>query len=300
MAQVTMEVDLPPGIEVTGYERHGDGHGFEVTWPWPQRCRCDCCGRDEPACLEVKNSVHVVRDLDVWEQPSFWVYQPVFHRCPWCGHRQHVLPPFKRKDTSYTYRFEGHVLRLLIGSNEAEVARRLGIAAETVGRIVRQQLADAKAVDPGRLITDVGIDEISLKKRHKLYVTVLTDWTNPEQPEVLAVVKGRDEAAGRACLEKLSERQRGQVQSYRADLGPAYHAACRELLPNARGVADRFHVAKLFHEAVDAERKKNHAGIQGTAVEGGAESLSLLDVAVPPGPGDLGAGGTPATGATVR
>ena len=92
------------------------------------------------------------------------------HRCPWCGHRQFIIPPFQRKDTSYTYRFEQHVLRLLIGSTEAEVARRLGISAERVRLIVRNQLADAKAkqVDPQRRITDVGIDAMSLKKRHKL------------------------------------------------------------------------------------------------------------------------------------
>jgi hypothetical protein len=94
-------------------------------------------------------------------------------------------------------------VRLLIGSNEEEVARRLGIAAETVARIVKNQLVQAKQIDPDRVITDVGIDEISLKKRHKLYVTVLTDWTDQEHPDVLAVTKGRDEAAGRACLEKL-------------------------------------------------------------------------------------------------
>ncbi len=94
--------------------------------------------------------VQVVRDLDIWGQPSFWIYQTVFHRCPWCHHRQHLIPPFKRKNTGYTYRFEQHVLRSLIGSNEEEVARRLGLAAETVGLIVRNQLADAKAkqVDP--------------------------------------------------------------------------------------------------------------------------------------------------------
>ena len=67
-------------------------------------------------------------------------------------------------------------MRLLIGSNEEEVARRLGVSAETVGLIVRNQLADARAkeVDPRRVITDVGIDELSLKKRHKLYATLLT------------------------------------------------------------------------------------------------------------------------------
>jgi transposase len=225
-----------------------------------------------------------VRDLDVWGQPSFWVYQAAFHRCPGCSHRQHLIPPFKRRDVSYTLRFEQHVLRLLIGSNEEEVARRLGISAETVGLIVRNQLADAKAkaVDPARVITDVGIDELSLKKRHKLYVTILTDLTHPERPEVLAVASGRDEAAGRACLDKLTAEQRQQVRTYRADMGPAFHAACRGLLPNAQAVVDRFHVAQKFNETVDRERGKNHPGLQGEADEGSAQGVPLADVGVPP------------------
>ena len=37
---------------------------------------------------------------------------------------------------SYTYRFQQFVLRSLIGSTAEEVARRLGISAEMVDRIV--------------------------------------------------------------------------------------------------------------------------------------------------------------------
>jgi transposase len=286
MASITIDVDLPLDVTINAYERHGDGHGFEVSWPWPTRCHCDSCRKEDDAHLEVKDSVQVVRDLDIWGQPSFWIYQTVFHRCPWCHHRQHLIPPFKRKDTGYTYRFEQLVLRLLIGSNEEEVARRLGISAETVGLIVRNQLADTQArqVDPQRLIRDVGIDELSLKKRHQLYVTILTDLTNPDRPEVLAVAEGRDEAAGRKCLEQMSEEQRRQGQTYRADMGQLFHNACRGLLPHARAVIDRFDVAKKFNEAVDRERGKNHPGVQEEAVQGGAEAVPLPDVGVPPQP----------------
>jgi hypothetical protein len=48
-------------------------------------------------------------------------------------------------------------VRLLIGSTEEDVARRLGISAETVGRIVKYQLQEAKTIDPRRKIVDVGI-----------------------------------------------------------------------------------------------------------------------------------------------
>ena len=241
---------------------------------------------EDQARLEFRDQPQVVRDLELWGQPSFWAYQPPFHRCQWCGHRQFVIPPFQRKDASYTYRFEQHVLQALIGGTEAEVARRLGISAEMVRLIVRNQLADARAkeIDPQRVITDVGIDELSLKKRHKLYVTILTDLTNPDRPEVLAVAEGRDEVAGRKCLEKLTEAQRRQVQTYRADMGQPFHNACRHELPNARGVVDRFHVAKKFNEAIDGQRKKNHAGVQGETDEGPAEGVPLPDVGVPPPP----------------
>ena len=257
MATITINLDLPPNVTVTGYERYNHGHGFKVSYPLPTRCRCERCRHEEEAQLEYKNTFQVVRDLDLWGQPSFFIHQPVYHRCSHCHHRQHVIPPFKRKDVSYTYRFEKHVLVLLIGSNEEEVGRRLGISAETVEFIVHNQLADAqdKEVDPKRVITDVGIDELSLKKRHKLYVTILTDLTDSEHPEVLAVAKGRDEAAGRKCLEKLSFEQRQKVRTYRADMAKAFHNACRALLPKAKAVVDRFHVAKNFNEAIDKQRK---------------------------------------------
>ena len=289
MAQIEVKVklDLPVGVELLGYDRCGDGHGFEVKFPLPELCCCDKCGHEEPANYEYKNTVYVVRDLDLWGQPSFLIFQPCFHRCPYCGHRQEHLAPFKRKDVMYTYRFEEHVLRMLIGSNEEEVAGRLGISAETVARIVENQLKDDKQIDPQRVIDHVGFDEISLKKRHKLYVTLMTDLTDPDSPKVLAVAKGRDTAAAEECLGKLTAEQRAAVQTHRVDMGKVYGPVCSKWLPNSRLVVDRFHVAKQFNEVVDTLRKKNHAEVQSGLVESRAETLPRADVGVssqPAGP----------------
>jgi len=301
MANLTIDIDLPEGVTITGYHRLPDAHGVEVSWPLPETCCCPRCKTVEPARLETNLDVgktRVVRDLDIFGQPCFFCYQAVFHRCPKCHHRQDLLPSFKRKDTGYTYRFEKRVLQMLIGSNEAEVARRLGISAETVRFIVKNQLADSQAlvVDPQRVITDIGMDEISLKKRHKLYVTIMTDLSDPQNPQVLAVKPGRDEKAATACLDLLTSEQRERVLRYRVDMGASYNKACREMLKNAKTVIDRFHVAKLFGEAVDGERKKNHAGIQEEVVEGRAEGVSFAHVGISPrsvepdGPGESEAG----------
>jgi transposase len=304
MAPLTLDIDLPPGVTLTGYHRLPEAHGVEIAWTPPETPRCPRCRTDAPTRPEANLDVaktRVVRHLDIFGQPCFFCYQALFHRCPRCGHRQDLVPPFKRKETSYTFDFERHVLRLLIGSNEADVARRLGLSTDTVRFIVQNQLADGQAftIDPARVITDVGLDEISLKKRHKLYVTILTDLSDPTQPRILAVQAGRDEAAAQACLQRLSTTQRKQVQRYRVDMGGAYHAACQALLTKAQAVVDRFHVAKKFGEAVDAVRKKNHADLQGQAVEDRAKGVPGADVGVSPRPGEPDGGGADAVGGVI-
>jgi hypothetical protein len=97
---------------------------------------------------------------------------------------------------------------------------------------------------------------LSLKKRHRLYVTLLTDLSDPERPQVLAVARGKDTTAAQTCLDLLSEEQCQQVRTHRVDMGSVYPTVCTARLKNSRAVTDRFHVAKKFHEVVDALRKK--------------------------------------------
>lgn len=257
MASVEIELDVPDGVQIRGYERIEQGHAFEVGWALPPEVTCAGCGHHEAAQVQIKEQTfYVIRDLDLWGQPSFFVYQPPFHQCSRCGRRQELTPPFKRKHVTYTYRFEERVICLLIGSTEEEVARRLGISAEMVATIVGHQLAEEQTIDPQRKISDVGMDEISLKKAHKLYATVLTDLSDPARPRILAVAAGRDQAAGEQCLQRLSPAQRAAVRTHRTDMSPSFTTACATQLPHSQQVVDRFHVAKKLGEVVDEVRKK--------------------------------------------
>ena len=282
MASVTIEVDLPPGVEITAYERHQEGHGFEVRWPLPERCRCERCGHEEPAHIEFKTTPQAIRDLDVWGQPSFWIYQAPFHRCGRCDYRQHIIPPFKRKDVSYTYRFEQFVLRSLIGSTAEEVARRLGISAETVERIVEYQLDEERQIDPTRVITDIGLDELSLKKRHRLYVTLMTDLSDPERPQILAVARGKDTAAAQKCLDLLSEEQRQQVRTHRVDMGSAYPCGVRRAVEEQPRRDRPVPCGQEVQRGGRYAAKETDPRVQGEDEQGRAEGVSLADVGVPP------------------
>lgn len=259
-ATVEIQVDVPAGITIGEYERIAEGHAFHVSWELPDRCRCETCKRETPLQRVDKDKFLVIRDLDLWGQASFFVYQEMQHRCP-CGHRQSLVSPFKRRDVKYTYRFEEYVLTSLIGSTAEDVAQRVGISAETVERIVRNVMEDsrAKKIDPARTFERLGMDEISLRKGHKGYATILTDLSDPAKVEILALAKGRDEAAANACLDRFSPEQRLAVRFHHTDMSPAFLKACKTLLPNSESVIDRFHVAKKLGEVADALRKKTTA-----------------------------------------
>ena len=216
MARITIDVDLTPEVEITGYQWYQDGHGLEVRWPLPARCRCEKCGHDDVAHIEFKQAPRRSGTSTCGSSPGFWIYQAPFHRCARCNYRQHIIPPFN-EDVSYTYRFKQFVLRSLIGSTAEEVARRLGISAETVDRIVENQLTEDRQIDPQRVITDIGLDELSLKKRHRLYVTLMTDLSDPTRPQILAVERGRDTTVLK-CLDRLTQEQRQQVGTHRVDM----------------------------------------------------------------------------------
>ena len=70
MAQIEVKVklDLPVGVELLGYERCGDGHGFEVKFPLPLYCRCEKCGAKDPANYEGKNTVSFRQACMNWHE----------------------------------------------------------------------------------------------------------------------------------------------------------------------------------------------------------------------------------------
>jgi len=254
---VEIEVDLPDGVTVRGYERHGAAHVFEIDFELPAKCLCSKCRHEAPTNLRLKNEFLPVRDLELFGQPTFWVYQPPLHQCPRCRQRTQIPTSFKRPRARYTYRFEEQVLALLVGLSVEEVARRLGVSAELVEGILEHRLQAERTIPRDAVITSIGMDELSLKKRHKLYVTVMSDLSDPEHPRVLAVVKGRDREAAERCLAMLSPQQREAVRSHRTDMSAVYPQVCSEQLPNSQLVLDRFHVAKHLGELVDRVRKKH-------------------------------------------
>jgi transposase len=131
----------------------------------------------------------------------------------------------------------------LDGINRSRLGRREGIGAATVERYFRRGLQrQFKEWHPPRCPAVLGIDEHFFTRR-KGYATTLCDL---RRHKVYDVVLGRSEIALEAYLQRLEGK--AQVRVVCMDLASVYRAIVRKHFPNARIVADRFHVIRLINQ----------------------------------------------------
>ena len=115
--------------------------------------------------------------------------------------------------------------------------------------------AEAEIKPTGAILTRVlGIYEIFLKKRHKLFVLIISDI---EQKCVQAVLPERIEESLESWIDNLSVSQRKAIRYASIDMwSPYYYYAVRKKSPRAKIVVDRFHVMKQLNRRISRIRRK--------------------------------------------
>ncbi|MEA1894456.1 MAG: ISL3 family transposase, partial [Euryarchaeota archaeon] len=99
-------------------------------------------------------------------------------------------------------------------------------------------------------------DEISLKKGHKDFVTIVTARVD-EKITILAVLKGRKKETVKEFLYSIPKRLKNTVKVVCSDMYEGYNNAATEVFgKDVIVIVDRFHVAKLYRKDLDGIRKK--------------------------------------------
>jgi transposase len=110
----------------------------------------------------------------------------------------------------------------------------------------------------------IGIDEISLKKGHRDFVTVITGRLN-EETVILGLLADRKKETVKEFFLSIPKRLRKQIRFVCADLYVGFINAAKEVFgKKVRLIVDRFHVAKLSGKGLDELRKKELARLRQT------------------------------------
>lgn len=172
------------------------------------------------------------------------------------GHTLLVEVPWSRPGSSFTLLFEAYSLLLVeSGMSYSAAGKLLGLESRCVSRMLNHYVEKALDQTPLEPIAQIGLDETSVQKGHK-YVTVLSD---PVAKRVVGLSLGKDAQAAQMALEQMKSRGADPmaVELASIDLSKAYIRACKDHLPNAKIVFDRFHLQKLLNQAVDQVRRED-------------------------------------------
>jgi transposase len=180
--------------------------------------------------------------------------------CRRCGGVKLERLDFLADNPRYTERFTMDVGRRCSRASVRDVARELGLDWHTVKSLEKQymraQLAKAGAPSP----VVIGVDEISIKKRH-LYRIVVSDllarraiWFGGEDRSEGSLAQFYDELGPQKCR---------QIRLAVMDMWKPFRNATAAAAPQAAVLFDKFHIMRHLGEALDKVRKAEYARLSG-------------------------------------
>jgi transposase len=179
--------------------------------------------------------------------------------CKTCGVKNEKLA-FLSANTKYTLRFAMQIGGLCRAMTIQDVARRMHLdwrAVKELDKIyMREQLARAGHPAP-RVI---GIDEVSIKKRHT-YRIVVSDLE--AKHAIWFGGQGRSEQDMDQFYGFLGQENAGKIRLAVMDMWKPFRNATQANAPQAAILFDKFHVLRHLGEALDKIRKSEYARITG-------------------------------------
>ena len=109
------------------------------------------------------------------------------------------------------------ILLGLIGSTVEDVSQREGIGYEAVMGIVRRHIKTKVDWNSINQLQQIGLDEISLKKGHKDFVTIVSAYIEGSV-QLLAVLTDRHKETVKAFLESIPKELKKTVKSVCSDM----------------------------------------------------------------------------------
>jgi transposase len=218
---------------------------------------CRRCGRLLTEAYTV-DKPRMLRHLPILGRVVYLRIQPKRFRCPFCDDHPTTTQQLDWYDPKalHTKAYERHLIVQLVNSTFSDVAAKEDVTADALLGILDRWLArrvDWDAIEP---FETLGIDEIALLKGHRDFVAVISAQSADGHVQVLAVLPDRLKATVVAWLKTIPASIRSRIRTACTDMWEGYITAVQEVLPTAKVVIDRFHVAQHYRDGVDELRKQ--------------------------------------------
>lgn len=199
-----------------------------------------------------------VRHLSVFGRPTYLRYRPRRYRCEQCEQKPTTTQRLEwhENGSPNTMAYDDHILLQLVHSTIEDVSIKEGMSYDGVLGVMERKIAAKTEWSRYRAISRLGLDEISLKKGHRDFVTIVTGRLQNDRIVLLGVLPDRKKDTVVEFLRSIPLRLVTTIASVCCDMYEGYAEAVREELPKANIVIDRFHVTQHYSKAADKLRQQ--------------------------------------------
>lgn len=262
---ICIEIPLDiPDVKVESVDIPAQGDVIITVTSTVEGTKCRKCGRWLDKFHGCDRAI-MLRHLPILGRNTVIRLRPLRYQCPHCKRRPTTTQtlPWYTPRSPFTLAYEEHVLKGLVNSTIEDVSQREEVGYDAIKGMLSRHIrgeVDWKSIERLEVI---GLDEISLKKGHKDFVTIVTSRVG-ETTTILGVLKDRKKSTVRTFLKRIPRRLRQQVKAVCSDMYEGFVNAAKEVLGRCVIVIDRFHVTKLYRKVLDTVRKEEMKRLKAT------------------------------------
>ena len=248
-------LDIPEvTIQHVETDRHGD---FVITVKSTvEGTSCHTCGKKITKVYGDDREI-TLRHLPILGRKTYIRIRPVRYQCPYC----HGNPTTTQQLSWYTPKsahtkiYEEQILLKLVNSTVQDVCMKEDLGYEAIMGMIDRHIQGKVDWNQFVCLDVLGVDEISLKKGHRDFVTIVTGRLSDEL-HILGVLADRKKITVKAFLSRMPRKLRKTIKVVCSDMYDGFiHAAQEVFGKRVKIVIDRFHVAKLYRKGLDTLRK---------------------------------------------
>ncbi len=223
------------------------------TWLDAGKTVCGTCGTIHRSHYD--RHPRQVRDLPCADVRIFLRFQGRRVACRHCGRVKTERLDWLAENPHFTRRFAFYVGRLCREMTIQRVAALLHLTWDQVKDLERQYMQAVLAKAPAMRPRALGIDEVSLRKRHT-YRVLVSD-LEAERP-IWFGGTGRKEEDLDQFYFWLGPEKTARLELAVMDIWKPFRASTTKRAPQVRIIFDKFHVLRHLGEALDAVRKSEY------------------------------------------
>ncbi len=197
--------------------------------------------------------------------PTVLVWSQRRYKCRDCGRTSRERHPETLGAKRVTARFRASLAADACSRPWSDVASAEAVSWWRVADAFDSWATNTLRIDIGPAPRVLSIDESSFKSKF-VYHTVLSA---PEQRRILELVEGRNRRSAQRVLAGIPHAWRDNIETVVIDMFWPFRQAIEDVLPNARIVADKFHVIRAVDNAAQKVRIRHGRKVTVVGRDGG-------------------------------